>query len=126
MVIGTHSLISENVKFSSLRIVVVDEQHRFGVIQRGRFSSKLYESLMATTQETQESNNYLQMAPYVLTISATPVLRTLALALRGNISLTQISDLPPGRVPVRTFIFKESSEGLNNIYKKEDLIITQS
>ncbi|KAJ6431718.1 hypothetical protein OIU84_019073, partial [Salix udensis] len=92
MVIGTHSLISENVEFSALRIAVVDEQQRFGVIQRGRFNSKLYHnapsSLSASNTDTSSEGDF-HMAPHVLAMSATPIPRTLALALYGDMSLTQ-------------------------------------
>ncbi|XP_048318194.2 ATP-dependent DNA helicase homolog RECG, chloroplastic isoform X1 [Ziziphus jujuba] len=122
MVIGTHSLIAENVEFSALRIAVVDEQHRFGVIQRGRFNSKLFNtsisSTIATTDsdETSKVDNY--MAPHVLAMSATPIPRTLALALYGDVSLTQITDLPPGRIPVETLIIEGSDNGFQNVYKQ--------
>ncbi|KAK7310094.1 hypothetical protein RJT34_07358 [Clitoria ternatea] len=121
MVIGTHSLIAESVEFLSLRIAVVDEQHRFGVIQRGRFNSKLYclssNSNMegAVTDESPKSDVY--MAPHVLAMSATPIPRTLALALYGDMSLTQITDLPPGRTPVQTFTIEGDDKGFEDVYK---------
>ncbi|XP_062111094.1 ATP-dependent DNA helicase homolog RECG, chloroplastic isoform X2 [Humulus lupulus] len=122
MVIGTHSLISESVEFSALRIAVVDEQHRFGVIQRGRFNSKLYNNISSKVatenldeSETSKGVNY--MAPNVLAMSATPIPRTLALALYGDVSLTQITDLPPGRIPVETVIVEGNEDGYENVYK---------
>ncbi|KAI5410012.1 hypothetical protein KIW84_055474 [Lathyrus oleraceus] len=82
MAIGTHSLIAESVEFSALRIAVVDEQHRFGVIQRGRFNSKLfYKSTIssmeddAITDGSSKSDDY--MAPHVLAMSATLIPKTL-------------------------------------------------
>ncbi|XP_002526020.2 ATP-dependent DNA helicase homolog RECG, chloroplastic isoform X2 [Ricinus communis] len=121
MVIGTHSLISENVEFSALRIAVVDEQHRFGVIQRGQFNSKLYytslRSRMAVTTSIGSSKGDVYMAPHILAMSATPIPRTLALALYGDMSLTQITDLPPGRIPVETHIIEGNSQGFEDIYK---------
>ncbi|GLT31294.1 hypothetical protein SLA2020_060400 [Shorea laevis] len=121
MVIGTHSLISENVEFCSLRIAVVDEQHRFGVIQRGRFNSKLFSTSISSRSEVSNSDgssrNDVQMAPYVLAMSATPIPRTLALALYGDVSLTQITDLPPGRIPVETRVVEGSGNGFKNVYK---------
>ncbi|KAI9387032.1 hypothetical protein POPTR_010G112500v4 [Populus trichocarpa] len=121
MVIGTHSLISENVEFSALRIAVVDEQQRFGVIQRGRFNSKLYHSplssrMSASNTDTSSEGDF-HMAPHVLAMSATPIPRTLALALYGDMSLTQITDLPPGRVPVETYIFEGNYDGFEDVYK---------
>ncbi|KAL5553409.1 hypothetical protein UlMin_040810 [Ulmus minor] len=121
MVIGTHSLIAESVEFSALRIAVVDEQHRFGVIQRGMFNSKLYytsiSSRAATADSDETSKGDKYMAPHVLAMSATPIPRTLALALYGDVSLTQITDLPPGRIPVETLIIVGNDDGFENVYK---------
>ncbi|KAK4261707.1 hypothetical protein QN277_004666 [Acacia crassicarpa] len=123
MVIGTHSLISENVEFSALRIAVVDEQHRFGVIQRGRFNSKLYYTSSASQMEDDSSNGSpksdsdVYMAPHVLAMSATPIPRTLALALYGDMSLTEITDLPPGRIPVQTYAIEGNENGYEHVYK---------
>ncbi|KAK7273827.1 hypothetical protein RIF29_14891 [Crotalaria pallida] len=121
MVIGTHSLIADKVEFSALRIAVVDEQHRFGVIQRARFNSKLYytSSILsmeeAVTDTSSKSDAY--MAPHVLAMSATPIPRTLALAFYGDMSLTQITDLPPGRIPVQTCAIEGNDKGYENVYK---------
>ncbi|KAJ4843387.1 hypothetical protein Tsubulata_013284 [Turnera subulata] len=123
MIIGTHSLISESTEFSALRIAVVDEQHRFGVIQRGRFNSKLFNrsigSTAAAAAETDGSSSEvdIDMAPHILAMSATPIPRTLALALYGDMSLTQITDLPPGRIPVETLAIEETDDGFENVYK---------
>ncbi|XP_058724494.1 ATP-dependent DNA helicase homolog RECG, chloroplastic isoform X2 [Vicia villosa] len=120
--IGTHSLIAESVEFSALRIAVVDEQHRFGVIQRGRFNSKLFnKSSISSTEDDAitdgSSKNDDYMAPHVLAMSATPIPRTLALALYGDMSLTQITDLPPGRIPVQTYTIEGNDEGFEEAYK---------
>lgn len=121
IVIGTHSLFADSVEFSALRIAVVDEQHRFGVIQRGRFNSKLfYKSSIssledAITDKSSKTDDY--MAPHVLAMSATPIPRTLALALYGDMSLTQITDLPPGRIPVQTYTIEGSDKGFEDAYK---------
>ncbi|XP_028776611.1 ATP-dependent DNA helicase homolog RECG, chloroplastic isoform X2 [Neltuma alba] len=123
IVIGTHSLISENVEFSALRIAVVDEQHRFGVIQRGRFNSKLYYTSSVSHMEDASSNGSpksdsdVYMAPHVLAMSATPIPRTLALALYGDMSLTEITDLPPGRIPVQTYAIEGNENGYEYVYK---------
>ncbi|QHO53598.1 hypothetical protein HN51_022385 [Arachis hypogaea] len=120
MVIGTHSLIAEKVEFSALRIAVVDEQHRFGVIQRGRFNSKLYVSSISSVEEAVtdgSSKSDVYMAPHVLAMSATPIPRTLALALYGDMSLTQITDLPPGRIPVETHTIEGNEKGFEDVYK---------
>ncbi|KAM7270270.1 hypothetical protein ACFE04_029484 [Oxalis oulophora] len=115
MVIGTHSLIADKIEFSALRIAVVDEQHRFGVIQRGRFNSKLYTTPLSS--RTTEGGDDASMAPHVLAMSATPIPRSLALALYGDMSLTQITGLPPGRIPVKTYIKEGTENGLEQVYK---------
>ncbi|KAK6922201.1 ATP-dependent DNA helicase RecG, domain 3, C-terminal [Dillenia turbinata] len=121
LVIGTHSLIAESIEFSALRIAVVDEQHRFGVVQRGRFNSKLYYSSscskMDSAKSDESSKSDVYMAPHVLAMSATPIPRTLALALYGDISLTHITDLPPGRVPVETHIVEGNDAGFEKVYE---------
>ena len=81
--VGTHALIQEDVDFSSLGAVVVDEQHRFGVLQRGALSSKGTD-------------------PDVLVMTATPIPRTLAMTLYGDLETTVIDEMPPGRQPVKT------------------------
>ncbi|KAL1531935.1 DNA helicase [Salvia divinorum] len=121
MVIGTHSLIAEKVEFSALRIAVVDEQHRFGVVQRGLFNSKLYfnnlTSQLKSTSSSDTAKNDVNMAPHVLAMSATPIPRSLALALYGDMSLTQITDLPPGRTPIETYVIEGNEVGYDKAYQ---------
>lgn len=81
--VGTHALIQENVEFSNLGAIVVDEQHRFGVKQRNVLKKK--------------SQN-----PQILTMTATPIPRTLALTVHGDLDLTVINELPKGRKPIKT------------------------
>ena len=89
VVIGTHALLSESTRFDNLGLVITDEQHRFGVGQRSRLSAKGED-------------------PHLLVMSATPIPRTLALILYGDLDVSVLDELPPGREPVDTFLVGES------------------
>jgi ATP-dependent DNA helicase RecG len=83
VLVGTHALIQDTVNFNRLGLVVIDEQHRFGVQQRARLQQK-------------------GDSPHVLTMTATPIPRTLALTLHGDLDVSQLDELPPGRQPIQT------------------------
>jgi ATP-dependent DNA helicase RecG len=89
LLVGTHALLEDPVQFDRLGLVVVDEQHRFGVRQRNRLLSK-------------------GLQPHLLTMTATPIPRTLALSLHGDLDVSQIDELPPGRQPISTALLKGS------------------
>ena len=91
IVVGTHALFSKDVTYKNLKLVVIDEQHRFGVTQRSHILSK--------------GDN-----PGLLMMSATPIPRTLAFTVFGDMDVSVIKDMPPGRKPVKTHLAKESNE----------------
>jgi ATP-dependent DNA helicase RecG len=89
LIVGTHALIQEGVAFRSLGLVVIDEQHRFGVVQRAALRKK-------------------GPVPDVLVMTATPIPRTLAMTVYGDLDVSVIDEMPPGKKPIRTKIFSES------------------
>lgn len=101
VIIGTHALISDGVEFANLRLVVTDEQHRFGVRQRTMLEGK-------------------GLAPHVMVMSATPIPRSLSLVLYGDLDISIVDELPPGRTPVRTRIVpEEKREGLYTFIRSQ-------
>jgi ATP-dependent DNA helicase RecG len=96
LVIGTHALIQEGVEFEKLGLVIVDEQHRFGVMQRLKLMQKSEEENVGTGLRP------TQAEPDVLVMTATPIPRTLALTLYGDLDVSVLNELPPGRTPVVT------------------------
>jgi ATP-dependent DNA helicase RecG len=84
ILLGTHALLEDNVKFKNLGIVVIDEQHRFGVAQRAKLWKKNV------------------VAPHILVMTATPIPRTLAMTLYGDLDVSVLDELPPGRKPIKT------------------------
>ena len=87
LVIGTHALIEDEVEFARLGFVAIDEQHRFGVLQRKRLMDKAAKT---------------GFAPHVLVLTATPIPRTLSLTLYGDLDVSVLDELPPGRTPIET------------------------
>jgi len=97
--VGTHALIQENIEFNNLGAIVVDEQHRFGVKQRNVLKKK--------------SQN-----PQILTMTATPIPRTLALTVHGDLDLTVINELPKGRLPIKTTL-TNAHRGVWDLIRRE-------
>ncbi len=109
--IGTHALLSEGVVYSNLGLVITDEQHRFGVRQRTALAGKADGSHGAQPGTLGGQENSAQnpsRSPNVLVLSATPIPRTLSLILFGDLDLSVVDEMPPGRVPVKTRIVPES------------------
>jgi ATP-dependent DNA helicase RecG len=98
LVIGTHALIQDRVEFENLGLVVVDEQHRFGVMQR----LKLMKKSDDVRQDGAKPRHHTDAEPDVLVMTATPIPRTLALTLYGDLDVSLLDELPPGRTPVVT------------------------
>ena len=103
LVVGTHALLSQGVAFQRLGLVITDEQHRFGVEQRAALAAKAN-----TPEGLADSAPEESFSPNVLVMSATPIPRTLALIIYGDLDVSVIDELPPGRKPVQTFLIGES------------------
>ena len=102
ILVGTHAVIEDNVNFRRLGLVVIDEQHRFGVAQRAKLWSKNVNP------------------PHVLVMTATPIPRTLAMTVYGDLDVSAITQLPPGRKPVATLLkYENSRTSVNQIIRKE-------
>jgi ATP-dependent DNA helicase recG len=93
ILIGTHALIEDTVKFANLGMVVIDEQHRFGVEQRARLWKKN------------------SIPPHILVMTATPIPRTLAMTVYGDLDVSVIDELPPGRKPIQTLLQYDNKRG---------------
>ena len=102
LVVGTHALVSDNTVFHDLGLVIADEQHRFGVAQRSKLSAKGED-------------------PHLLVMSATPIPRTLALLMYGDLEVSILDELPPGRQSVDTFLVGESYRARINAFIRKQV-----
>ena len=102
LVVGTHALLSDSTEFADLGLVIADEQHRFGVAQRAKLSAKGCD-------------------PHLLVMSATPIPRTLALILYGDLDVSVLDELPPGRQTVDTFLVNESYRPRINAFLRKQV-----
>ena len=102
ILVGTHAVLEDNVLFYNLGLVVIDEQHRFGVVQRAKMWAK---------------NN---IPPHILVMTATPIPRTLAMTLYGDLEVSVIDELPPGRKPITTtHIFRNRADNMYSFIRKQ-------
>ena len=102
ILVGTHAVLEDNVLFRNLGLVVIDEQHRFGVVQRAKMWAK---------------NN---IPPHILVMTATPIPRTLAMTLYGDLDVSVIDELPPGRKPITTtHIFRNRADSLYSFIRSQ-------
>ena len=115
LIVGTQALIQEGVDFHRLGLVIIDEQHRFGVMQRATLRNKAQ-----SANATQKQGAVAPPAPDVLVMTATPIPRTLALTLYGDLNVSVIDEMPPGRQTIKTYWIKEKErEKLYSTVRKE-------
>ena len=103
IVVGTHALIQDDVRYDELGLVVTDEQHRFGIAQRAELKKRGAKT------------------PDVLVMTATPIPRTMTLTVYGDLDVSRIEELPPGRRPVRTFVRTEERRGLIYAFVRKEI-----
>ncbi len=120
ILVGTHALISKNVFFENLGLVIIDEQHRFGKKQRAALRAKPQEKKDAVQASTKlkkagviDSTNTI---PHLLSMTATPIPRTLALTIYGDLDLTVLDELPPGRKKIETILVDPTDEARTRSY----------
>lgn len=110
IIVGTHALLSNSLQFKNLALVIIDEQHRFGVAQRSFLQQKTGEI----------KDGIAQKIPHLLTMTATPIPRTLSLSIFGNLDLSVIREFPKGRKPIKTkIVAKNAREEAYQFIEKE-------
>lgn len=108
IIVGTQALIQEGVEFQKLGLVIIDEQHRFGVMQRA--------TLMGKAKSSPSSNKEVEFEPDIIVMTATPIPRTLSLTIYGDLNISVIDEMPPGRHKVDTNWIKEKDR--SDLYAK--------
>ncbi len=125
--VGTHALISKKVFFENLGLVIIDEQHRFGKKQRAALRQKPEDKKKALkNKEIKKSEKIIKkgladndnLLPHLLSMTATPIPRTLALSLYGDLDLSIIDEIPPGRKKVKTKVYLDNEENRKVVYEK--------
>jgi ATP-dependent DNA helicase RecG len=114
IIIGTHALIQESIKFTNLALAIIDEQHRFGVEQRKELIKK------ANIVDIKNTNK-ITLMPHLLSMTATPIPRTLALTLYGDLDLSVITEMPKGRKQIITKIVPEQKRGQAYQFIKQEI-----
>ena len=115
LIVGTHAVIEDKVKFAKLGLAIIDEQHRFGVAQRLALRDKLKAGADATGPEPGATRGTTgSLEPHLLMMSATPIPRTLAMTYFADLDVSTIDELPPGRSPIVTKVFTDA--------KRDDVI----
>ena len=109
ILIGTHALLEEEVQFQNIGLSIIDEQHRFGVAQRSKLWQKNPEGY-----------------PHILVMTATPIPRTLAMTLYGDLDISVIDELPPGRKPIKTIHRYDEHRLQVNQFLKDQIIYRQT
>jgi ATP-dependent DNA helicase RecG len=107
IIVGTHALFQSSVVYHRLGMVVIDEQHRFGVVQRAELKKKATESFSHNTDE-EPASVIRTLTPHILVMSATPIPRTLSMTLYGDLDVSIINELPQHRKPIKTKVVFES------------------
>ncbi len=109
IIVGTHALFEANVRYHNLGLIVIDEQHRFGVAQRAELQKLARRSHQAVQEDQQHAEGVTEVQPHVLVMSATPIPRTLAMSVYGDLDVSVIDELPANRKPIRTKVVFESN-----------------
>ena len=123
IVVGTHALIQESVEFNNLGIVVIDEQHRFGVKQRellARKASQADDRQLSLKNDSKESESKNNISVEKLFMTATPIPRTLTLAIHGDLDMSEIDELPAGRKTIETQIVNKKADAYKLIKSELD------